>query len=84
MSIALIAGTGGLPPVVAQAVQASGTDLVLCEMRGFPSEVDDTLPRLTFRIEHLGTFLEELSARGVQQIWHGRRCAAPRDRPKPD
>ncbi|MDA9207657.1 UDP-2,3-diacylglucosamine diphosphatase LpxI [Octadecabacter sp.] len=68
MTIALIAGTGGLPPVVAQAVACTGQDLVVCEMRGFACSVDETVERLSFRIETLGTFLETLKARGVSEV----------------
>ena len=68
MTIALIAGTGGLPPVVAQAVMCEGRDLIVCEMRGFASEVDEAVERVSFRIETLGTFLETLKARRVTQV----------------
>ncbi len=68
MKVALIAGTGGLPPVVAQAARQDGWDLVLCEMLGFPSDVDDALPRLQFRIETLGTFLATLVEDGVTHV----------------
>lgn len=68
MTIALIAGTGGLPPVLAQAVLRDGGRLIVCEMRGFVSEVAEDIERLSFRIETLGTFLETLKSRGVTQI----------------
>lgn len=68
MTIALIAGTGGLPPVVAQAVLRDGHDLIVCEMRGFVSNVAEDVTRVPFRIETLGTFLETLTSMGVTQV----------------
>lgn len=68
MTIALIAGTGGLPPVLAQSVLRDRRELVLCEMRGFPSEVDEDITRVPFRIETLGTFLATLTSMGVTQV----------------
>ena len=68
MTIALIAGTGGLPPVVAQAVQRTGERLIVCELRGFTSEVSEDVERIGFRLETLGTFLDGLKSRGVTQI----------------
>lgn len=68
MKIALIAGTGGLPPVVAQAAQREGHGLLLCEMRGFVSEVEGDVARLSFRIETLGSFLQQLKDQGVSHV----------------
>jgi len=68
MMIALIAGTGGLPPVLAEAVRRDGHDLIVCEMRGFVSEITDDVMRVGFRLETLGTFLASLKSRGVTQI----------------
>ena len=68
MTIALIAGTGGLPPVLAEAIRRDGRDLVVCEMRGFVSEIKDDVARVGFRLETLGSFLALLKSRGVTQI----------------
>lgn len=59
--LALIAGTGDLPA----AVLGSRTDVVVCAMQGFPPVVPVDM---TFRIEHLGGFLDQLIARGVTEV----------------
>lgn len=60
--LALIAGTGDLPP----AILAQCDEPVLCcAMAGFAPSVPVDLP---FRIEHLGSFLAELRARGVTEV----------------
>ncbi|MBE0414066.1 LpxI family protein [Yoonia sp.] len=60
--LALIAGTGDLPgALVARLAQRP----LICAMRGFAPAID---PDLTFRIEHLGSFLADLRARGVTRI----------------
>ena len=61
MSIALIAGTGGLPPHLAGSLLVSGRAPIICEMRGFASEIEGEFARVGFRIETLGTFLETLT-----------------------
>ena len=70
--LALIAGRGQLPVAVAAGLAAQGASFVLCEMYGTGPDVDlkrdGTAPRLSFRIEHLGSFLQDLKARGVTQI----------------
>ncbi len=66
--IALIAGTGALPGVLARALQAAGRPVLICEMAGFPVTGTGDLPRLGFRFETLGSFLQELSARGVTEV----------------
>ncbi len=59
--LALIAGTGALPPAIAAATPVH----VVCALRGF----DPELPvDLQFRLEHLGSFLADLSGRGVNQV----------------
>lgn len=68
MKIALIAGTGGLPPVVAAELVATGRSPIICEMRGFPSDVAGDFMRIPFRIETLGTLLETLKSLGVTDI----------------
>ena len=63
--IALIAGTGSLPKLIAQAWDEN---LLVCELEGIVSEVPAHLPKLQFRIETLGSFLEELKRRGATKI----------------
>lgn len=61
--LALIAGSGGLPAAVAVA-QAKPP--LVCALQGFAPE--GIAPDLTFRLEHLGTLLQELAARGVSDV----------------
>ena len=66
--IALIAGTGALPGLLADALVAAGEPPVICEMAGFGPDVRADLPRLRFRIETLGTLLQDLKSLGVTRI----------------
>lgn len=66
--IALIAGTGALPGLLAEALVARGDPPLICEMLGFAPDVQSALPRLQFRIETLGTLLETLKTAGVTRI----------------
>ena len=61
--LALIAGRGGLPAaVVAEQAQRP----LVCALEGFaPAGLD---PDMTFRLEHLGTLLKNLSALGGTQV----------------
>ncbi len=68
MTLALIAGQGGLPPFLTKAMLARGEVPVICEVEQFPSEVKGELPRIGFRLETLGTFLQMLKETGVTQI----------------
>ncbi|MCF2870584.1 UDP-2,3-diacylglucosamine diphosphatase LpxI [Octadecabacter sp. G9-8] len=68
MTVALIAGTGGLPPHIAGSLMAQGRVPVICEMRGFPSDVKGEFTRIPFRIETLGTFLQALTSLGVTEV----------------
>jgi len=68
MTIALIAGTGDLPPLLAARLAEQGTPAVICEMMGFASSVSGDFDRVPFRIETLGTFLQTLKDRGVTQV----------------
>ncbi len=60
--LALIAGTGDLPPALVARLPVRP---LICAMRGFRPSLT---PDITFRIEHLGSFLEELAARGVTEV----------------
>jgi len=63
--LALIAGTGALPQVLCAKLSALGEPLLVCAMDGFVPEI---APHVTFRLEHLGSFLAELKSRGVTRI----------------
>ncbi len=60
--LALIAGTGDLPPALVARLSKRP---LICAMEGFRPALT---PELTFRIEHLGGFLNRLRARGVTQV----------------
>lgn len=68
MKIALIAGTGGLPAVLAASLVAQGHAPIICEMRGFRSEVNGDFERVAFRIETLATFLQTLQSLNVTEV----------------
>lgn len=59
--LALIAGTGGLPPAIAAATDVD----MICALDGF---VPDLTVDVTFRLEHLGSFLADLTQRGVTRV----------------
>lgn len=60
--LALIAGTGDLPPALVARLDDRP---LICALAGFAPAVT---PDITFRLEHLGTFLQTLQARGVTRI----------------
>ncbi len=60
--LALIAGTGDLPVALKSRLH---TPHVVCAMAGF---VPDIPVDITFRIEHLGTFIASLKEQGVSRV----------------
>ncbi len=60
--LALIAGTGDLPPALLARLPQRP---LICAMSGF---VPAITPDLTFRIEQLGSFLQTLKSRNVQEV----------------
>lgn len=60
--LALIAGTGDLPPALVARLDEAP---LICALQGF---TPDLPVDITFRMEHLGSFLQELQQRGVTQI----------------
>ncbi len=60
--LALIAGTGDLPLALLERLPVRP---LVCAMSGFHTAIT---PDVTFRIEHLGSFLAELKARGITQV----------------
>ena len=68
MTLALIAGLGGLPTILAASLQAQGRSIILCEMYGFMSKVTGDFHRIPFRFETLGTFLSSLKVAGVTEV----------------
>ncbi|MDD9723974.1 UDP-2,3-diacylglucosamine diphosphatase LpxI [Roseovarius sp. SK2] len=68
MTLALIAGQGGLPPQLVRVLLARGEVPVVCEIEQFPSDVKGEVPRLGFRLETLGTFIATAKEIGVTRI----------------
>ena len=71
--IALIAGQGALPQVVAQAL--TGQDWQLCALEGYAPSVPG--PVKTFRIETLGSFIAGLKRDGVTRVCFAGAIARP-------
>lgn len=63
--LALVAGEGQLPALVAKA-QAG--NLVLCVPKGSDPQVNNVFQRIDFRLETLGTLLSELKQCGVVEV----------------
>lgn len=66
--LALFAGTGALPGLLVAALAEEEVGPVVCYMDGFEPDVPADLERIAFRIEHLGTLLTKLRARGVERV----------------
>jgi len=75
MTLALVAGRGDLPAVVVTALPVLP---LVCAYEGVA--VTGLAPDLTFRLETLGTLLQELRARGITEVCF----AGALDRPKLD
>lgn len=73
MTLALIAGAGALPALLASR-QAEPP--LIASLVGFLPD-DDLRPDITFRIEHLGSLLADLTAHGVSRICMVGRVARP-------
>lgn len=61
--LALIAGEGGLPAALVAALRR---EVIVCELQGFAPEGLE--PDIRFRIEHLGSLIADLKARGVREV----------------
>lgn len=70
--LALIAGTGDLPPALLQRLK---TRPLVCAMEGFRPAIT---PDLRFRIEHLGSFLAHLLSEGVTEVCMAGAVTRPR------
>lgn len=68
MKFALIAGQGALPAIVAEHVAAIGDPPLICQLVGENPDVSDRFERLDFRLETLGTLLQNLQTRGITEL----------------
>lgn len=64
--LALIAGSGALPAVLAASVEAKGARVIVAALDGHPPE--GLVPDRTFRLETLGTLLADLNEQGVTEV----------------
>jgi len=63
--LAIVAGEGDLPELVFQTLASDGIQFYLCELEGHPCDGRGGRPVIRFRIETLGSFIADLSAKGV-------------------
>ncbi len=75
--LAIIAGEGSLPGVLHAHLKARGAAPLVLELDGFPAKIEDVTP-IQFRVEHLGTVLADLRARGVTDLCLAGRVRRPR------
>ncbi|WP_339107372.1 UDP-2,3-diacylglucosamine diphosphatase LpxI [Thioclava sp. GXIMD4216] len=76
-TIALIAGQGAAPKLLAQAVPG----LTVCEMDGFPCEIGGE-EVIRFRFERLVPFLDELVGRGITHVVFAGALSRPKIEPE--
>jgi len=65
--LALIAGEGALPHILFDHLTSRGMSPLIVEMQGFPAAIDGGKV-LRFRVEHLGSLLADLKARGITEL----------------
>lgn len=65
--LALVAGQGRLPGLVATSVRDAGRDVTICALDGFVPDAG-IVPDRVFRLEQLGTLLSDLRAQGVRSV----------------
>ncbi|PTX55892.1 hypothetical protein C8N43_0540 [Litoreibacter ponti] len=75
---ALVAGEGALPGVLIRRLEAEGRPFRYCEMEGHSSDARGDRPMMRFRVETLGSFINDLRSVGVDQICFAGRVARPR------
>jgi len=66
--LALIAGQGRLPVLLARRLAADGTPFRVFEMAGFAFDNPDGLPVTGFRVEQLGSLLDTLVGQGFDAV----------------
>ncbi|MCB1340484.1 MAG: UDP-2,3-diacylglucosamine diphosphatase LpxI [Pseudooceanicola sp.] len=66
--LALIAGQGRLPGLLAEVLEARRQVFRVAELEGFPAEGMGMRPVRSFRLEQLGTLISDLAAEGVDEV----------------
>lgn len=75
--LALIAGEGALPVVLADRLDRAGYAFHLCELEGHVSRVSQGREVHRFRLETLGGFIQDLRASGVDKLCLAGHVARP-------
>lgn len=75
--LALIAGTGALPRLICDRMAAQGRAVLPCVLAGNRADLGPGVDPLEFRLEHLGSFLQTLKARGVTSVCMAGAVARP-------
>ena len=75
--LALIAGQGALPQILYRHLSSLGTAPLIVEMEGFPAAIEGG-EVLRFRVEHLGSLLADLKARGITELCQAGRIQRPK------
>ncbi|MBV1903369.1 MAG: LpxI family protein, partial [Marinosulfonomonas sp.] len=65
--LAIIAGEGALPNILYRHLSALGHPPLIVQLDGFPAEIPNAA-KIHFRIEHLGSLLADLTARGITDL----------------
>lgn len=81
--LALLAGTGRLPVLIAEALGARGHDFVLCEMQGFAPEIAGRASDIVYRIDQMGGLFDALEKRGVTEVCFAGALSRPDLKPDP-
>ncbi len=75
--LALIAGEGQLPTIVMDALDRADTPFRLCEVEGHACEGRAGRPVLRFRVETIGSFIQQLKDFDVDQVCFAGRVVRP-------
>ncbi|WP_068116880.1 LpxI family protein [Tropicimonas marinistellae] len=78
--LALIAGRGRLPELLAERLRASGRDVIYCAYHDAPPGT--VAPDLAFRLETLGTLLKQLQKRGARDVCFAGGVRRPKLEPR--
>ncbi len=76
--LVLVAGQGRLPGLIAEALEAAGREFRIAELEGFPMDKRGGRPVLRFRVERLGSFLEEIRELGAVEVCFAGTVHRPR------
>ncbi len=75
--LALFAGQGRLPVILTQRLAADNSRFGVFQMRDHPFENPDNLPVQTFRIEQLGSLIDQVVSQGYTSVCFAGSIARP-------